>query len=290
MTKKIIQKNKFLFNNPILQVFLVKSNLLIDLFNFINYIHVVPSKGDDELSHRSGSIVAIKYKKLIKGREDLFKNKIGFKNACHLIVCYTLEKRKKKLIHIRLTAIGTFHIMGLPQPDVVNIIFKLFLLLEKGNKNNIFQYINPDNTDARLEIVIVPVLSNFMLTFSDELTKRIFSNSKIKIVKKFIDNNFLSFMVPGDHAIIIKKSFTFEDFRTQPILYITWSHKYGKLSRYIEYESYTTLLTGIQHKNALYKKYLTLRLFSTGKVWVSGFNELLIRDEVNKFLKVCEQI
>jgi len=46
---------------------------------------------NDELS-RSG-----KYKNTIKGNDSLFKTKNGFKNACHLIMCHTLDKRKKTL-------------------------------------------------------------------------------------------------------------------------------------------------------------------------------------------------
>jgi len=278
-------------DEAILQVFLVKSNLLIDLPNMLAAMPVVQPKGDDELSHRTGSIVAIKYKEVIKGREDLFKNKIGFKNSCHLIVCHTLEKkRRKKLVHLRLTAIGTFHLIGVPIADVERLVFKVFILLEKINKNeSIFKYINTTNLDTRFEITIVPVLNNFMLTLDPELTNKLFSNPKLKIIKKLVDNNFVSFMVPGDHAIIIKKSYKFEEFRRHPIRYITWSRKYGKLSRYIEYESYTTLLSGIHLKTATYKKYLTLRLYSTGKVWISGFDESLIQNEVNRFLEVCAQ-
>lgn len=272
-----------------LQAFLIKSNLLINISNMLDTIPIAQFKGDDELSHHSGSIIAIKYNKIIKGRGDLFKNKIGFKNACHLIICYTLEKkRRKKLVHLRLTAVGTFHLIGIPLIDAERLVFKLFILLEKINKNeSIFKYTETTNLDTRFEIVIVPVLNNFMLTLDHETTNKLFSNSKLKIIKKLVDNNFISFMVPGDHAIIIKKPYHFEEFKHHPIRYITWSRKYGKLSRYIEYESYTTLLNGF--RASTYKKYLTIRLYSTGKVWISGFDESLIQDEVNRFFKVCSQ-
>jgi hypothetical protein len=282
----------YIFDTPILQSFLVKSNLVIDLSNLIDTLPVAPLPFKD-LSYRSGTIIAIKYKNTIKGKDTLFKTKIGFKNACHLIMCHTLDKRKKKLIHIKITAIGTFQVVGIPAVDVEKVIYKVFLLLEKLNKNNdIFTYISPKNdkqVDYRLEIVIVPILKNYMLSLDPEVVKKLFCHSKVEIIQKFIDNKFLSFMVPNDSAITIKKSFLYKDFSNHPVQYITWNKKYGKLVRYIEYDSYTTLLKDIQKENARCKKYLTLRLYSSGKFLVSGFDEILIKKGVESFLSVCDQ-
>ena len=57
---------------------------------------------------------------------------------------------------------------------------------------------------------------------------------------------------------------------------------------FIEYESYTTLLTEEQRKVAICKKYLTFRMFSTGKILVSGFNEITVNEGIARFLKMCE--
>jgi hypothetical protein len=306
-----------IFNNPILQSFTVKSNLSIKLTNLVDVLTFNPCP-----SPRSGTIIALKYKNIVKGQGDLFKTKIGFKNACHFIMCHTLDKRKKKMVHIKLTANGTFQVVGIPAVDIEKVVYKVFLLLEKLNKKtSIFEYVmalpeeqSPnvingpkDHNEAaesketqsyntlnrcghnRLEIVIVPILNNYILTLTPTTTKKMFQNSKVEIVQKFIDNKFLSFMVPNDPAITVKKSFLYEEFSNHPIKYITWNKKYGKIIRYIEYDSYTTLLKGTQKDNAHYKKYLTLRLYSTGKVLISGFDEILIKEGVEKFLKVCDQ-
>lgn len=305
-----------IFNNPILQSFTVKSNLSIKLTNLVDVLTFTPTP-----SPRSGTLVALKYKNIVKGQGDLFKTKIGFKNACHFIMCHTLDKRKKKMVHIKLTANGTFQVVGIPAVDIEKVVYKVFLLLEKLNKKtSIFEYVlngpkdheqaaesketnlkgqhdHPDlsyNTinrcgQNRLEIVIVPILNNYILTLTPTTTKKIFQNSKVEIVQKFIDNKFVSFMVPNDPAITVKKSFLYEEFSNHPIKYITWNKKYGKIIRYIEYDSYTTLLKGTQKENAHYKKYLTLRLYSTGKVLISGFDEILIKEGVEKFLNVCDQ-
>jgi hypothetical protein len=290
-----------MFHTPILQSFLVKSNLSINLFNLVSFLpigslvngSIEPNSPNSEFSCRSGTIIALKYKSILKGKDDLFKTKIGFKNACHLIMCHTLVKRKKKMIHIKITAVGTFQVVGIPAVDVEKVVYKVFLLLEKINKNdNIFTVLESSSKIKtvinRLEIVIVPILNNYMLTLSPNMTKKIFQNSKVQIVQKFIDNEFLSFTVPKDPAVTIKKPFVYEDFRDHPIRYITWN-KYGKIIRYIEYDSYTTILKDIQRHNAQCKKYLTLRLYSTGKVLVSGFNEILIKQGVEQFLKSCHQ-
>lgn len=290
-------QNNDIFNTPILQSFLVKTNLSINLNNLVNFLPLTEKVAD----YRSGTVVALKYKNITKGQDDLFKTKNGFKNACHLIMCHTLNKRKKKMIHVKITAVGTFQIVGIPAVDVEKVVYKIFLVLEKMNKVNlIFKYVSAKTshnikTDEgsiehnRLEIVIVPILNNYMLTLDQCVTNKIFQNSKVQIVQKFIDNNFLSFMVPNDPAITIKKSFVYEDFSAHPIQYIVWNKKNGKTEQYIEYDSYTTILKGAQKDNAKAKKYLTLRLYSTGKVLVSGFDEILIQQGVKNFLNVCNQ-
>lgn len=290
-------QNNDIFNTPILQSFLVKTNLSINLNNLVNFLPLTEKVAD----YRSGTVVALKYKNITKGQDDLFKTKNGFKNACHLIMCHTLNKRKKKMIHVKITAVGTFQIVGIPAVDVEKVVYKIFLVLEKMNKVNlIFKYVSAKTshnikTDEgsiehnRLEIVIVPILNNYMLTLDQCVTNKIFQNSKVQIVQKFIDNNFLSFMVPNDPAITIKKSFVYEDFSAHPIQYIVWNKKNGKTEQYIEYDSYTTILKGVQKDNAKAKKYLTLRLYSTGKVLVSGFDEILIQQGVKNFLNVCNQ-
>ncbi|CCV02251.1 hypothetical protein IIV30_056R [Invertebrate iridescent virus 30] len=300
-SKNSSEPHNDIFNTPILQSFLVKTNLSINLNNLVSFLPLSDKVATE--CYRSGTIIALKYKDTTKGQDDLFKTKNGFKNACHLIMCHTLNKRKKKMIHIKITTVGTFQIVGIPAVDVEKVVYKIFLVLEKINKINcIFKYVSAETshntkTDERrgsiehnrLEIVIVPILNNYMLTLDQNVTDKIFQNSKVQIVQKFIDNNFLSFMVPNDPAITIKKSFVYEDFSAHPIQYIVWNKKYGKTEQYIEYDSYTTILKGAQLDNARSKKYLTLRLYSTGKVLVSGFDEILIQQGVKDFLNVCNQ-
>lgn len=299
-----------IFDFPILQSFLVKSNLLIDLTKFVESLSIIIDQQTKGAAlSRSGTVIAVKYKNTIKGKDDLFKTKNGFKNACHLIMCHTLDKRKKKMIHIKITAIGTFQVVGIPAVDVEKVVYKVFLLLEKINKTiDIFKYVsatknqnsNKDKTENssvklnlkennRLEIVIVPILNNYMLTLDQKTTQKIFCNPKEQLVQKFKDNNFIIVLIPNDPAISIKNSFTYNDFRNHPVRYITWNKKYGKIIRYIEYDSYTTLLNDIQVKNAKDTKYVTLRLYSTGKVLISGFDEILIKTSLDKFLFICDQ-
>jgi hypothetical protein len=311
-----------IFESPILQSFLVKSNLTINLPNLVKTLSsIIEKQSNTEGNFRSGTITAIKYKNIIKGKDDLFKTKTGFKNACHLIMCHTLDKRKKKMIHIKITAIGTFQVVGIPAVDVEKVVYKIFLLLEKINKNiDIFKYVSAIDilnkkseqnsslqplsqsdktenfsvkstidTNNRLEIVIIPILNNYMLTLDQKTIQKIFCNSKEQIVQKFKDNNFIIVLIPNDPAISIKHSFNYNDFSNHPVRYITWNKKYGKIIRYIEYDSYTTLLNDVQKKNATDTKYVTLRLYSTGKVLISGFNEILIKQSIDKFFSICDQ-
>jgi hypothetical protein len=289
----------------ILQSFLVKTNITINLNKLVNTLPTlidlrekednVSSKGNQSFDlnkYRSGTIIALKYKNIIKGQDQLFKTKTGFKNACHLILCYTLDhkKRIKKLIHVKITTV-TFQVVGIPDVDVEKIIYKIFLLLEKINKKvEVFTYVSASDKpkkNNRLEILIIPILNNYMLTLPCKTIKQIFQNSKIQIVHKFILNEFIGFMVPNDPAITIKKSFVYEDFSKFPIQYIIWNKKCGQTKQYIEYDSYTTLLKDTQKANAQRDKYLTLRLYSSGKVLASGFHEKLIKEGLEHFLSVC---
>lgn len=95
-TITVTQGGNNFFNTPILQSFLVKTNLSINLNNFVDNVPII------QASCRSGTIVALKYKDTTKGKDDLFKTKNGFKNACHIIMCHTLDKRKKKWFMSRL--------------------------------------------------------------------------------------------------------------------------------------------------------------------------------------------
>lgn len=90
-SKNSSETHNDIFNTPILQSFLVKTNLSINLNNLVSFLPL-----SDTECYRSGTIIALKYKDTTKGQDDLFKTKNGFKNACHLIMCHTLNKRKKK--------------------------------------------------------------------------------------------------------------------------------------------------------------------------------------------------
>ena len=171
--------------SPILQSFLVKSNLSINLAVLMDTLTVLLPKNDEKTSFRSGTIIALKYKNITKGKNDLFKTKNGFKNACHLIMCHTLDKRQKKMVQIKITSVGTFQIVGIPEVDVEKVIYKVFLLLEKLNKNNdIFSYTFAEKektaisnkTDNRLEIVIVPILNNYKILLNECTLKKIFGS------------------------------------------------------------------------------------------------------------------
>lgn len=311
---KFVIKSKLenidIFDSPNLQCFKVKTNLSLNLTNLMAFLPIVSfsmaeedqdnvyvSDWDKEIaivpeSNRSGTIVALKYKTTIRGKNDLFKSKNGFKNACHILMCHALNRRRKKLVHIKISASGNLQIMGIPTVDVEKVVFKLFLILEKINKkHDIFRYVSTTKTAQhnRLEILIVPILNNYMFTLKPEIIEKIFKNSKVQIVQKFIDNDFLSFMMPSDPAITIKKSFVYEDYQDHLIKYITWNKKHGKITRYIEYNNYTTLLKDAQKDNSMSKKYTNLRLYSSGKVLVSGFDKILVQKAVESFLSVCDR-
>lgn len=281
---------------PILQSFIVKTNLSINIMNFVNSFDPLLCSG------RSGTIIALKYKDIIKGNGDLFKTTTVFKNACHLVMYHTcsepnhqpqirkkvipeLEKRCKKIVHIKITAIGTFQVVGVPIVDVEKLLYKLFLIFEKANKD---QKIYKNKSDNRLEMVIVPILNNYMITLSKQTTEKIFKYTKTQLVQKFVEQNFLSFMLPNDPAITIKKSYVYSDYSRHPVRYIVWN-KVGKTVQHIEYDSYTTLLNGVQKTNAQNKKYVTMRLYSTGKILISGFNDLLVQNTFKNFCLMCHK-
>lgn len=280
--------------------FLVKTNILINVNILVNVLSPYILNNIKTKTYRSGKIIALKYKNILIGEEEYFKKKTGFKNACHLIMSYTLigEKRIKKLIHVKITAV-TLQVMGvLVNEDVQKVVFKLFVLLEKINKSaQIFSYTNASpKTSARvknnrLEIVIVPVLNNYVINLPANVKQVIFKNySKIQIAQKFSQNKFISFIVPNNPAITIKKMFTYEEYSKLPIQYVTWSRARGQSVLYIEYDSYTKLLDDSSQKlKAQGDKYLTMWLYSSGKILVSGFHQTLVKEGLKHFLDICNQ-
>lgn len=271
---------------PILQSYMVKSNLLIDLARLVELLNITNST-------RSGTITALKYKDYIKGNTDLFKTKNGFKNACHLTMIHTLDavfeqhlKRVKKVVHIKITAIGTFQVVGVPVVDVEKIIYKLFLALEKLNKNfEVFQ----TKTHYRLEIVIVPILNNYVIKLSNDAIDNIFQNSNVQIIHKFIKHKFLSFKIDNDPAITVKRAYVYDEFKGNGVRYVTWTKKQGKVVQNIEYDSYTTLLSGASLQNARDKKYVTFRLYNTGKILISGFDETLVSKSLTQLFQTIKE-
>jgi hypothetical protein len=281
---------------PILQSYMVKSNLLIDLARLVELINITNST-------RSGTITALKYKDYIKGNANLFKTKNGFKNACHLTMIHTLDslpeshvmarskgagrlKKIKKIVHIKITAIGTFQVVGVPVVDVEKIIYKVFLALEKLNKNfEIFQ----TKTHYRLEIVIVPILNNYVIKLTNDTIDKIFKNSNVQIIHKFIKHKFLSFKIDNDPAITIKRAYVYDEFKRNGVRYVTWTKKKGKVVQNIEYDSYTTLLSGASLQNARDKKYVTFRLYTTGKILISGFDETLVSKSLTQLFQTIKE-
>jgi hypothetical protein len=264
----------------ILQSYVIKTNLKINLLNLINGLNV-PNEDDDCIEptkYRSGTILSMKYKNIIKGRK-YFKSDKGFKNVCHLIICYNID-RKKKLLHVKVTATGNFQIFLNSNINAEKVVYKIFSIFEKVNKAlNIFTTISK----YRLELLIVPTLKNCMLKLNHENYDKFFKNSKGDIIQKFIDCNYLSFMIPNDPAIIIKDPYEYKEFKNHPLRYIIYT-AYSQKILYINYESYTSLLTNTQKQKAIIKKYVTLRLFSTGNILVSGFNEIVVNESIKKFL------
>lgn len=266
---------------PIIQSFLVKTNIRIDILNLIEHIEISTQ------SCRSGAILAIKYKEIVKGNANLFKSSVGFKNSCHLLICYIAQNQQKKFVQVKITSLGTFQLSGMQTADVEKFIYKFFSAIEKLNKQfkgSIFQ----TTTRYRFEMVVVPLLYNCIIELSPNTRNKINSYSKLQLINKFIENGYISFIVPYDIATSVKQPCLYESFKTHPIRYIIWHKSTGKTVSFVEYESYTTLLNDEQKKSAVCKKYLTFRLFSTGKILVSGFNDITVNEGISKFLKICE--
>lgn len=265
--------------------YMVKTNLKINLINLINGL-TVPSEDEyiEPTKYRSGTVLSIKYKDIIKGKK-YFKSDKGFKNVCHLIVCYNIE-RKKKLTHVKVTSNGNFQLFLDSDTNVERVVYKIFSLFEKINKTlNIYT----TKSKYRLELLIIPILKNCILKMNHEKYNKFFKNSKGEIIQKFIDYNYLSFMIPNDPAIIIKDSYEYKDFKNHPLRYIIYT-AYSQKILYINFESYITLLTEYQKQKAVLKKYVTLRLFSTGNILVSGFNEIVVNESIKKFLSIFNSI
>mgnify|MGYP001764877996 FL=1 len=268
-------------HKPIIQSFLIKTNIRIDIVNLIEHIEISTQ------SVRSGSILAVKYKDVIKGNASLFKSSVGFKNSCHLLICYIAQTQQKKFIQVKITSLGTFQLSGVPMADVEKLIYKFFSTIEKLNKKfngSVFQ----TTTWHRFEMVLVPLLYNCVIELPPAVRNKVNSYSKLQLINRFIEHGYISFIVPYDIAVTIKQPCLYEYFKKHPIRYSTWHRSAGKTMSFIEYESYTTLLTEEQRKVAICKKYLTFRMFSTGKILVSGFNEITVNEGIARFLKMCE--
>jgi hypothetical protein len=283
-------------NAPHMQCFLVKSNLTIDLRRFADYMIVRPGR-----DARSGTIVALKYQNDTRGAQHLFKKKSVFKNSVQLIMSFrghSDSTRLKKLVNIKISSIGTFQVLGVQIEDVSKIVFKIFTLMEKQNRYNIFTYyvaLRPSSeqsrsrsSDIRLEIVIANILANYVLELDPRIVNKLYSDP-ITIFRK---HNFICFKIPTDHAITIKKSFEYNEFKHLPVPYITWYKRYGKIERFIEYDSFATLSRSdlIEGRsvetNCEVKRYVNIRVFRTGKAIISGFHEMLVERAINEFLYI----
>lgn len=271
----------------VLQSYVVKTNLRFNLDNLINGLNV-PNENDstDLLKYKSGTILSLKYKNVIRGIKACFKCERGFKNVCHLMVCFNIN-RKKKLVNVKISSNGNFQFLITDLNNAEKIVYKIFTAFEKINKTlNLYTIVGKN----RLELLIVPILKNCMVKLNLEKYNIFLNNSKGDKIQKFIKNNYLSFMVPHDSAIIIKDSYCFNDYKNHPLRYIIYTD-HGKNVTYVTYESYISLLTTKHQKqNAMKKKYVTLRLFSTGNILVSGFNEIVVKESIKKFLSVFEKI
>lgn len=270
----------------VLQSYVVKTNLRFNLDNLINGLNV-PNENDstDLLKYKSGTILSLKYKNVIKGIKACFKCERGFKNVCHLMVCFNIN-RKKKLINVKISSNGNFQFLITDLNNAEKIVYKIFTAFEKINKTLDLYTIVGKN---RLELLIVPILKNCMVKLNLEKYNIFLNNSKGDKIQKFIKNNYLSFMVPHDSAIIIKDSYCFNEYKNHPLRYITYIDR-GKNVTYVTYESYISLLTTKHQKqNAMKKKYVTLRLFSTGNILVSGFNEIVVKESIKNFYQYLKK-
>jgi hypothetical protein len=258
-----------MLNTPILQTFIVKSNLDVNISALVNGLIIKPVKNT-----RPGTIVALKHNNLIKGTSSFFKTNIGFKNACHLVI-----SNGHKMVHVKITSVGTFQVIN--DQNVEKIIYKLFLTMLKIP--NCIQT-NPADTPYKLELVIVPILKNYVITLDPDLTHQIFKLPKDIIIQKFINQKFICFMMPKDTAIHIKMSFIYEEYCKNPVKWAVWKKHTNKgekspCVKQIEYDSYNVILNHGPKNN----KYVTLRLYHTGKLLISGFDEILIQKCMVRF-------
>src|SRR5574343_486267 len=106
-------------HKPIIQSFLIKTNIRIDIVNLIEHIEISTQ------SVRSGSILAVKYKDVIKGNASLFKSSVGFKNSCHLLICYIAQMQQKKFIQVKITSRSEEHTSELQSHH--ELVFRLLL-------------------------------------------------------------------------------------------------------------------------------------------------------------------
>lgn len=268
----------------ILQSYVVKTNLRFNLDNLINGFSVPTNETEfnSSLKYKSGTILSLKYKDVIKGIKTCFKCERGFKNVCHLMVYFNIN-RKKKLINVKISSNGNFQFLTTDLINAEKIVYKIFTSFYRLNKSlNLYKTVGKN----KLELLIVPILKNCMVKLDLKKYNIFLNNSKGDKIQKFIKNNYLSFMVPHDSAIIIKDSYCYKEYKDHPLRYITYTD-YNKNVVYVTYESYISLLsTKHQKQNAMKKKYVTLRLFSTGNILVSGFNEIVVKESIEKFLSI----
>jgi hypothetical protein len=332
-----------------LQCFVVKSNLTINLRRFADHMIVHPGREAPEWGCYpcSGTIVALKHRSETRGAGHLFKKKSSFKNSVQLIMSFRTipssssfvkeggvrpaasQKRIKNLINIKISSVGTFQVFGVQMEDVSKIVFKLFTLMEKQNRYDIFTYYvapnsrslnrpegdrpekakgapNAPNTSVQqtytsekgvytsekgvaishdFEIVISNILANYVLELDPHIVTKLYSNpTTTRIFKK---HDFLCFKIPTDHAITIKKSFEYDEFKTLPVAYITYKRR-GKIERFIEYDSFNELRSKTSPLTKYPKKYVNIRVFRTGKAIVSGFHQMLVERVINEFLYILE--
>jgi hypothetical protein len=201
--------------------------------------------------------------------------------------------------------------------DVSKIVFKLFSLMEKQNRYDIFTYyvapnsrsLNRPNpapvpgdrpekakgapntsvqqtyTSHNFEIVISNILANYVLELDPYIVAKLYSNpTTTHIFKK---HDFICFKIPTDHAITIKKSFDYDEFKTLPVAYITYK-RHCKIERFIEYNSFNELRSKTSPLTKYPKKYVNIRVFRTGKAIVSGFHQMLVERVINEFLYILE--
>lgn len=258
---------------PILQSFTIKTNVSIDLDAFFQNAEPVQPPA------RSGSVLGMKFGMRMKGDLSLFKTNRGFKNACHLVMMHTIDRRNKKPVHVKMTAIGTFQVVGVSSLDVEKIVYKIFLLLEK------LKVITATKSHLRLEMIIIPILHNYVVDLPPEILA---ARSPQDLIRSFVDNNMLSFVVPADPAITVKKAYAYNEFKYNLVTYVvfTKTHPRRRIRQQVEYGQYISLLSEPSQEAARAKKYVTFRVYRTGKILVSGFDDTLVQHALPLFLDI----